>query len=79
MRWLNFEYLVAHWKTSATNRWGVEMEKSDGRGNYKHRFLDGKLNPTPWVDGPHPIAQGLRDSGHVATAGFSANKDAIGA
>jgi len=41
---------------------------------YRHRTFDDWMRPTEWASGPHPIAQGLRDSGKTETPGFSANE-----
>jgi hypothetical protein len=49
------------------NAWGVEVEQTDGRGNYRHRTFDDNLNPTPWELGPHPICERLRAEGKEET------------
>lgn len=62
-------WMANHWHTSAENPWGFVMEQRDAYGHYRHRSFDDKLDPTPWVSGPHPIAQKLRDEGKDETAG----------
>ena len=64
-------WMANHWHTSAENPWGFVMEQRDAYGHYRHRSFDDKLDPTPWLSGPHPIAQKLRDEGKEETAGFN--------
>lgn len=72
MGWLRLpDWLTQPWHTSAVNPWGFEMEQRTLDGDrYRHRTFDDKLNPLPWIDGPHPIAQRLRDQGKDETDGF---------
>lgn len=70
MKLLQRIFLPDLWKTTATNRWGVEMEQHHPAMGYRHRTFDDNLSPLPWVAGPHPIAQGLRDTGQQETPGY---------
>lgn len=69
MGWLKLK-LPAFWEPSAYNAmyWVMEERARDGR--YRHRSIDDHCRLTPWVDGPHPIAQKLRDEGKEESPGF---------
>lgn len=75
MDWIKLpEIWISEWVSTATNRWGVEVEQFDRRnGVYRHRTFDDDLYPTHWIAGPHPIAQQLRDEGKTETDGFRKN------
>lgn len=70
MRFFQSLGLPGLWVTTSWNKWGVEVEQCHPSLGYRNRTFDDNLHPRPWVPGPHPIAQGLRDAGKQETPGY---------
>jgi hypothetical protein len=74
-RWVH----VHAWMESAWNTYGIASEqRCPVCLEYRHRILsaDTPLGESePWLPGPHPIAQRLRDEGKVKTDNWSGSWD----
>ncbi len=68
--WRKLPRWPAFWQDSAYNPWGWVMEQRSLDGRHRHMGYDDNLRPTGWVDGPHPVAQKLREEGKEKTDCF---------